>query len=103
MPEGNTETTGFSDILSKKAQNYMTDKMTNANKQSPSINNSSSIESKNAISPNITDSPKNPERPEAKIAKQNPQKTELPKQSAPAFKPTPSIQIPKFTLPNFKR
>jgi hypothetical protein len=103
MPEGNRETTGFSDILSKKSQSYMAEKMLGSTSQVPSTDNSSSIESKNTISPNIVDSPKNPERPEAKIAKQNPQKTELPKQSAPAFKPTPSIQIPKFTLPNFKR
>lgn len=103
MPEGNGETTGFSAALSKKTQSYMSEKMMSSTSQTPSGDMPTPSESQSAIKPSVTDSPKSPQRPDAKIAKPNMDIGDTPNISAPALKATPSIQIPKFTLPNFKR
>ena len=103
MPEGNRETTGFSDILSKKAQSYMSDKVKGSSSQTPTGETPSPTDKQSSINPKVADGTKGPERPETKMTKPNMNISDTPKQSAPAFKPTPSIQIPKFTLPNFKR
>ena len=103
MPEGDQKTTGFSAALSKKTQSYMSEKMMSSTSQTPSGEMATPSDSQSAIKPNVTDSPQSPQRPDAKIAKPNMDVGAMPKTSAPAFKATPSIQMPKFTLPNFKR
>lgn len=103
MSEGSKENTGFSEALSKKAQSYMSEKMMSSTSQTPSGDMPTPSESQSAIKPTTADSPKSPQRPDAKIAKPNMDVGATPNVSAPAFKTPPSIQIPKFTLPSFKR
>lgn len=103
MPEGNKETTGFSAALSKKTQSYMSEKMMSSTSQTPPCDMPTPKNSQSEVKPTVADSPKSPQRPDAKIAKPNMDVGPTPNVSAPAFKATPSIQIPKFTLPNFKR
>lgn len=81
----------------------MSEKTTSSTSQTPSGDMPTPKNSQSEVKPTVADSPKSPQRPDAKIAKPNMDVGPTPNVSAPAFKATPSIQIPKFTLPNFKR
>ena len=103
MPETQKETTGFSAVLSKKAQSYMSEKTTSSSSQTPAGETPSPTERSNSVKPTITDSPMNPQRPETQIPKMGMKMTPVSAPKAPSFKSPSSPQIPKFTLPNFKR
>lgn len=102
-PDTSKQQSGFSDMLAKKAQGYMNEKTKTSTSQTPSGETPSPSERQNTVNPKTTDSPKSPQRPDSKIAKPSMDVGPTPNLSAPGFKPAPSIQIPKFTLPNFKR
>lgn len=103
MPDTQSETTGFAAVLSKRAQTYMSEKTTSSSSQTPTGENRSPTEKSNSIKPMITNSPQSPQRPESQVPKMDLKVSKTPKSSAPGFKSPPSMQMPKFTLPNFKR